>query len=76
MHDRELVIDTLRVIIKPLNDDCMVLAWIPRSTVMVICEGRAETALFSNVIRLYFPTALLQNFILLLQANTRTWGVE
>jgi hypothetical protein len=29
LHDRELVIDTLHVVVvKPLNDDCMVLAWI------------------------------------------------
>jgi hypothetical protein len=53
LHDRELVIDTLHVVVKPLNDNCVVLAWISQSTDIVIV--RAETvALICNVIRVYF----------------------
>lgn len=38
LHDRDLVIDTLHVIIvKPLNDDCMVLAL---NSTDVVTEGR------------------------------------
>jgi hypothetical protein len=53
LHNRELVIDTLHVVVEPLNDDCVVLAWISQSTNIVIVT--VETvALFSNVIRVYF----------------------
>ena len=45
LHNRELVVDTLHVVVKPLNDDCMVLDGISQST--DIATVRAETvALF------------------------------
>jgi hypothetical protein len=66
------VINTLHVVVKPLNEDCMVLAWISQSMDIVIVRAEA-VPLFSNVIRLYFQQHFCKTLYSYLQANTRTW---